>query len=247
MKSFDIEPICIYSDPENKMLCEKFGFESYEFPNEPLGAKFNFGIEKALTTKWDYLMQTNSDDLIKEELLELYQPYLWRKEQCFGVGEVYYYDLKSGRVAYVDNPFPLGCARMIHRDVITSHNKVEVKFTASVAGQITFGKGAKTELTEKQAQSYGETVKIIGKVENFKLYTDNKNRVLDFDSDSRLAKIGVNSVKVPCDKKILVVDMKSDVNIWFFEWFEDSIIEVDILKHFPERNEIRKLRQVYSH
>jgi hypothetical protein len=74
MKSFDIEPICIYSDDDNKRLCEKYKFESYEFLNDPLGRKLNYGVEMALKSDWDYLMQTNSDDLIKEKLFEIYRP-----------------------------------------------------------------------------------------------------------------------------------------------------------------------------
>lgn len=113
-------------------------------------------------------------------------------------------------------------------------------------GKVSYGKGKETILTEQQARSYKDAIKIIGTVEQFKLYTDSKNRVLDFDSDSRLAKIGVYSLKIPTSKKILMIDLKTDVNIWSFEWFEDRIIEKDILKYFPEKNEIRKLRSVHS-
>ena len=242
MKSFDIDPICIYSDEENRKLCDKYGFESYEFPNDPLGRKLNYGVEMALKSEWDYLMQTNSDDLIKEKLFEIYRPYIESRVQCFGIGEVYFYDLKTGRVAFAENAYPLGCGRMIHRDVFNESSLVEVQFLSSCAGKLTYGKGAKTTMTKKTARDLGKIVKVLTDVEKFKLYSDNKNRVLDFDSDVRLAKIGVSSVKVDGKGEVLVMDIKSETNIWGFDWFEDKLVDIDILKHFPERNEIRKLR-----
>lgn len=135
MKSFDIEPICIYSDEENKVLCDQFGFESYEYPNDHLGAKLNYGIEKALESEWDYLTQIGSDNLVKEEIFELYKPYFEKEQQCFGIGEVYYYDVKTDRVAFVENAFPYGCMRMIHRDALLSHKMAKVIFKSSCEGK----------------------------------------------------------------------------------------------------------------
>ena len=246
MKSFDIEPICIYSDRENEKLCNKFGFESYKHPNDPLGRKLNFGVEMALQSDWDYLMQINSDDLLRNEIFELYKPYIEKREKCFGVGEVYFYDLKSGRVAFAENAYPLGCARMIHRNVFDAGSLVKVKFLSSCSGKQTYGKGAITVMRKEVANRYNGIIKILSEENGFKLYTDTKNRVLDFDSDTRLARIGVNSVKVKTDKQVYVIDLKSGTNIWDFKWFEDRIVKKNVLKYFPEKNEIRKLRSVYS-
>lgn len=248
MKSFEIDPICIYSEDENKAVCEEFGFESYFFENDPLGKKLNFGVEMALKSKWDYLMQINSDDILREEIFELYKPYFEKEEKCFGVGDVYFYDLHTGKVAHASNAYPLGCARLIHRSIFEKENLVKVRFVSSCSGKkFTHGKGEIVTMSKSCADSFKNIVKILSRESEFKLYTDTKNRVLDFDSDTRLAKVGVTSVKVETNKEVYVVDLKSETNIWSFNWFEDKIVKKDVLKYFPEKNEIRKLRQVYNH
>ena len=248
LKQFGVEPICIYSDKENEALVKEYGFEGYYHDNLPLGRKNNFGLKKALESEWDYFTQIGSDDLISNKLFEIYQPYFDQKELAFGVTKVHYYDINSGRAAEGVSSYPFGCARMIHRSVFTDYKvRCKVRFLESAAGKdFVTEKGKVMLLNPSAARRFVKSnlCEIIGEEEdNRQMWADDISRTLDFDSEFFLNTKGITVQRIHSDE-VLVLDIKSDVNIWSFDTFD--IIDNDVLINFSEKDAIRKLRQVYS-
>ena len=79
----NIEVLCIISEDEYKKKCKAHYIEWTFFENR-LGAKKNHGLKKALEKDWDYLIELNSDDIIKNELLDIYDSY-FGKWEFFGL------------------------------------------------------------------------------------------------------------------------------------------------------------------
>lgn len=235
------EPICIYSDVDNKVLVNQYGYEGYYHENLPLGAKLNFGVDRALESDWEYMMQIGSDDIISDELVDAYKDI---KEQAFGINTVYFYDLKSGQSAKGWSPYPFGCARMLHRSCFDKKYRYKVRFKQSVAGSdFHYGRGREMLMDYDRMMAFNNLVDVIEEVDiTSTLWDDQKNRSLDFNSQIRLAQKGikVKSVELP---GVNIVDLKSDVNIWKFDFFDK--VDFDVTDNLPERDAIRKLRQVH--
>jgi len=67
-----IEALAIISEDSMKPLCEKYGIEWCFYKNDPLGEKKNYGLSVALEKDFDYLIEIGSDDVLKNEFLNLY-------------------------------------------------------------------------------------------------------------------------------------------------------------------------------
>jgi len=121
----DIELLCVLSkdDPyykENMKLLK--GFHLCEYKNFPVGEKMDAGINFAIDNfDFDYLMNIGSDDIIDSKLFDLYKPYFEKGCLMFGVVTVYFYELYYKNLYFVrqiDDSFPHGGCRMIHRSII---------------------------------------------------------------------------------------------------------------------------------
>ena len=240
-KSYDVEPICIYSEPELKELCNKYKFECYYHKNLPLGRKFNYGIQKAMQTEWDYLMTLGSDNLITNDLLELYKDY--EGKDAFGVNTVYLYDVDSGKCGVFKNGYALGAGRMVKREVFEKkEEKYQIRWLVSAAGiKELMRKGDLALRTKNEALSiikygYGELVRIM--YSDREVYPDDKNSTLDFTSEFNITCKGYK-VEMIETNRVLVLDIKSKINIWPFEFYET--IDKDILNEFEEHEQIRRL------
>lgn len=68
----NIEVLTIISEKSYTSLCKRYDVPYTFFENYPLGRKKNHGLQEALKKDWDYLMEMNSDDIVKNDLLDLY-------------------------------------------------------------------------------------------------------------------------------------------------------------------------------
>lgn len=68
---FPIEAFAVISEESMKPLCEKYGIGYCFHENLPVGRKKNFGLTEAMKLKWDYLVEIGSDDVLKNEYLEV--------------------------------------------------------------------------------------------------------------------------------------------------------------------------------
>lgn len=122
------EVLCILSKEdefykENMETLEPFGFNIGHYKNMPLGKKMNAGIETALDNyDFDYLMNLGSDDLIHSGIWFLYNEFLKFKLPFFGLEKVYFYEMKTGKLAR-SLPYYWGAGRMISREIIEKMRK----------------------------------------------------------------------------------------------------------------------------
>jgi len=239
-KKFDIDPVIIYSEKSMSSLIAKYKFEKYFHENLPLGRKFNFGIEMALKSEWDYLMTLGSDNLITDSLIELYKKY--EGKDAFGIDTAYLYNSETGEAGVFKNGYAIGAGRMLARRVVETQTEVyRVMYLQSVAGKETIGKGRVRDLSKEQAEMYIKlgAVKLIAKVrDNRKIYDDEANRTLDFKSDFNITCKGYHVGMIKTDE-VYCLDIKSKVNIWPFDFYEKTT--KDVLKYFPENEQIRGL------
>lgn len=116
----ELNVLCVISEPEYINVCESFGFNWVEAPNNPLGEKINKGIKAALKCQWDYLMMMNSDNVIKAELIDkIYEPFFEKSEKFFGISSVTYVNFYTQEARQFDYEYSvLGIGKCIRRDVV---------------------------------------------------------------------------------------------------------------------------------
>jgi len=236
-KTIPIEPICIYSEDDSKSLCKEYGFEAYEYKNDPLGEKLNFGLERALESEWDYLLQIGSDDLLSEKLFEMYDPFIAKSSRAFGLSTMYFYDIRTKESYFESISNIFGCGRMIHRGTFDT-NRAKFRYGHTYSGTDTVKKkGQVITIPEYWAnrlvkRGIGDILELTK--EPFKLWGDSKNSGLDFDSQFRLDCIGVTTERIRTNE-VLAVDIKSEFNLHDVSEYEKS--DVDVKQFFPELND----------
>lgn len=117
-KEFNIDVLCIVSESWAKVAAHEFGFRYIEASNDNLGAKMNVGIKHSLGIKYDYLMNLGSDDIISKELLNIYEPYLKKNTDVFGITKVAFLDSKTKEIKNFDYKVLIGAGRCIRKDLI---------------------------------------------------------------------------------------------------------------------------------
>lgn len=175
---FEIDALAVISEGSMIPLCEKYGIKWVMTENEPLGRKKNFGLSACRAYHFDYLLEIGSDDLILNELLDSYKPYIGKWE-IFGINDAAYIDSKTGL-----------CRRL------TSFNS-------------TYGAGRMVSR---------ETLEKV----NFQLWNPTAQRGLDNNSLFALNRVGIKYHKVPPMEFPGVIDVKSETNIWGFNYFLGS-------------------------
>lgn len=114
---FDIEVLAVISEEEMIPLCERYNVNHTFHSNTPLGKKKNYGLSAARNFHFDYILEIGSDDLILNELLDLYQVYIGVFD-FFGVKDVAYIDSASGSCRRLQSNGTYGAGRMIRRDIL---------------------------------------------------------------------------------------------------------------------------------
>jgi len=110
-------------------LCREYGFMYLERPNEPLGHKFNEGLRVFKNIDVDYIIIMGSDDLISNNLIEAYMPFMKKRKDVIGILDIYFYDILEKQLHYLSGyglrpqdkhrkGESLGLARCIKRDVV---------------------------------------------------------------------------------------------------------------------------------
>jgi len=117
MKSYDSESLAVISEDSMIPICEKYGIMWMMYDNLPLGKKKNAGLKHALNLDWDYVIELGSDDLIKNELIELYKPF-FGTEKFLSCGSVAFINSETGACRWIARRSPFGLGRCLHREVI---------------------------------------------------------------------------------------------------------------------------------
>ena len=112
----NVEVLCVISEDEYKSRCKAHDIEWTFFENR-LGAKKNHGLKVALKKDWDYLIEMNSDDLLKNELLDIYDTRFGTWE-FFGLRNFCFLDSKTGRMRHRQSNTIFGIGRAYSRGVV---------------------------------------------------------------------------------------------------------------------------------
>jgi len=235
---FDMTVVGVHSGGfEN--LCKKYEVIPVEYKNQPLGEKWNAGLKAALQYQWDYLLTIGSDDLLSNELLRSYS---WSHE-AEGIKRCGVIDLATGRKAIFENNYVIGCGRTIRRDVIERMgDMVTVKYRECMSGPLGVTvPGKKVTISRHFWGRVKARTELIEEIEGVpELWSNCIDRGLDFSSDCLLNANGVIQKPFLSDK-ILAIDLKSDVNIWPFDHYQEKEFTVDWLST-EEEDAIRRFR-----
>ena len=239
-KDIEFIPFAVYSGEAEGELLKKYGVRSLKFSNEYLGRKKNAGLKELMKLGWDYMIEIGSDDLINSRLIDLYKPLWERGENCFGVRSCYFIETATGRVSFWSHEYAIGAGRCIKRTVFDGFGKrVKIKFTRSISGETSMGKGAEVIYTKKVADKFvnGGLARVIEEQdEPFGLWSDTKQMGLDDDSRFRLGTNGFHVKVIETGEDPMVIDIKNGDNIHAFSKFEPCNISIkDVLKDFSKK------------
>lgn len=111
----DIQFVAVISEDSMKPLCKKFGIDYVMHKNEPLGEKKNVGLTYSMRKDFDYLVEIGSDDLLKNEFLELYP---WDRS-VYGLRDFVMMNSEDGECRRLnDRNAAFGLGRAIRRDAL---------------------------------------------------------------------------------------------------------------------------------
>lgn len=216
-KRFPLDALAVISEESMIPLCEEFGIRWTFHENDPLGAKKNHGLNEAMKLDWDYLIEIGSDDLLKDEIFELYQKQ-FGKHEYFGVKSLVFLDSETGRCRKYSSDTIFGLGRCMSRslleracygvDVIGKENLI-------MPGQSVFlGKKGFLPVEYAEENAKLDRVEITGKP-RYKLWDDHINKCLDNNSDFFLMKKGAIHKGINTNEP-LAIDIKGRDNIWKF-------------------------------
>lgn len=114
---FEMEAFAVISEETMIPLCEKYGVEYCLYKNNPVGEKKNYGLNQALKKDWDYILELGSDDLIKTELLKIYEPLLGHKH-VLSMDHFVYLNSENGDCRRYKTKSSFGIGRMISRAAV---------------------------------------------------------------------------------------------------------------------------------
>jgi len=103
LKHEDVEIKVVVAGSEGKKTekaVTSHGFYYMEVPNQPLAEKMNATVEGAKQLEADYVLCVGSDDIITQELLDIYVEQMKAGVDFVGVLDWYFFDTVSKRFAY---------------------------------------------------------------------------------------------------------------------------------------------------
>lgn len=113
--------LLVVGDEENKSSWKERKGQYLTYPNNPLGAKWNYGLYQLKDIPFDYLVILGSDDFLSKDLWDYYKTL---DVHYAGILDLYFMEWKTKRVKY-NAGFsrnragePHGAGRAIHRNVL---------------------------------------------------------------------------------------------------------------------------------
>ncbi len=114
---YPMECFAVISEESMIPLCDKYGIDWCMAANHPLGAKKNYGVKQALRKDFDYMIEIGSDDLFKNEFLDVYK---W-DAPVLGLMDFALINTENGNCKRVSTNIPkFGAGRAIQRFVLES-------------------------------------------------------------------------------------------------------------------------------
>jgi len=222
---FDISAFCVYSTDEEKKVLNNYDIQTFQTKNFPIGQKKNAGLWEALKLDFDYLFEIGSDDLIHENLLDLYYGYMMNETQAFGINNCYLLNVDNFECLYYTNPYIIGAGRCIKKSILTDNfgKMIKVKARCSFSGPLgSFAKGNEYILFYDAFKKLQSNLKIISDYPGIHFWDNDMNDGLDFNSMLTLNKHGIKLTMPKISNFPYIVDLKSDENVHSFEDMEKS-------------------------
>jgi len=200
-------------------LCEKYGIEYLLHDNIPVGKKKNAGIKEVLNKDFDYLIELGSDDLILDEIIDLYLPLMESGEDFFGCKRLLLVDSTDGncRDFFFDPDLVQGLGRCMSKKLLLEFSdRCLVKSDESIfSDEFVVTEGEECILDKQNSELY-EGLGILKIFErNVYHLWDHIDRGLDNNSTGRIMRAGYK-FKLVETSEALMADFKSDENIWGF-------------------------------
>lgn len=121
-KRFDIDVFWVLSPEDPSLSRHKYLADLYDIKyclhRNKLGEKKNAGLKEAFKLEWDYLMELNSDDIMKTELMYEYLDLMHQRVPFIGLGNFAFYNAKNGKAKHYDDKTVFGIGRLYRRDSI---------------------------------------------------------------------------------------------------------------------------------
>ena len=137
MKKYDAESLAMISEESMIPLCEKYGVMWCMHENLPIGRKKNHGLKHALKLEWDYVIELGSDDLIKDELIELYRPHFGERDFLL-TDSIAFINSRTGACRYVQSRSHYGLGRCLGRKVIEQTEVYSDKINQGIDKHVLF-------------------------------------------------------------------------------------------------------------
>ncbi|MAL52528.1 MAG: hypothetical protein CMQ68_00265 [Gammaproteobacteria bacterium] len=97
----NLELVAVGSEGErSKNICEESEFNYFEYENQPMSEKWNFGLQMTKKINPDAVIIVGSDDLIDKNLLKFYDKKLKQGYMMVGIKDFYIYDTERRKLAY---------------------------------------------------------------------------------------------------------------------------------------------------
>lgn len=211
-----IEAFAVISEESMIPLCNKYNIKWTFYKNEPVGEKKNHALNEAMKLEWDYLLEIGSDDLVKDELIDLYAPY-FGKYDLFGTKDAVIINSEDGQCRRLKSDTTYGLGRCMSRKALQCAYGYDVLALESILcsgrttpkDQVGFFKPDQAKELEKLGR-----VKILSGP-RYRLWRDEINKGLDNSSDYFFMKNGIGHRAIKTNKP-LCIDIKGKDNIWPF-------------------------------
>lgn len=119
---FPIEALAVISEESMIPLCEKYDIKYCFYKNLPLGEKLNYGLSVALKMEWDNIICIGSDDLLKNDLLSTYAPFL--DKNLIALDSILFLNSETGGCRFVKTNSRFGAGRCFNRRVFDKVQKI---------------------------------------------------------------------------------------------------------------------------
>ncbi|RZD36954.1 MAG: hypothetical protein CXT75_05750 [Methanobacteriota archaeon] len=97
----NLELVAVGSESDkSKAICEENGFHYFEYENQPMSEKWNFGLQMTKKFNPDAVTIIGSDDIIDKHLLKFYDKKLKKGYMMLGIKDFYIYDAERRKLAY---------------------------------------------------------------------------------------------------------------------------------------------------
>lgn len=237
---YEIDCLAVVSEKSMIGLCKKYKIQHTFFDNNPLGAKKNHGLNVALKKDFDYLMELNSDDIIKGELLDIYYPYFEKKVPMIGITNFLMINSEDGDCIQYHSPKTLyGIARCYSKQAIKKAAKV-VKARAKVtfySHSLSASQGDEFTIESVNYDKMKPHLDRIGKYK-YELWDNEADKGMDNFSALRFQNTGIEPVRLFTDEP-MAIDIKSNINIWPFSHYRG--VKYDLKEALEGVEDIRHL------